>query len=121
MAPRDLDTVEMSSISQMHGIYFTPSPIFVFCIHYGVKNFSTRIDDDLSAAVALYAIHLRTTKAEAGALAMRAGIPTWVMSVPPTEARAMALAEEQDRFDDNIEAVTKELFEDPKTGEEANG
>ena len=77
-----------------------------------MKNFSTRIDDDLSAAVALYAIHLRTTKAEAGALAMRAGIPTWVTSVPPSEARAMALAEEQDRIEDNLEAVTSALFED---------
>lgn len=53
------------------------------------KQFNTRIDESLDLKLRLYAAHLSTTKAEAGARAMAQGIPTWVMAVPPSVARAM--------------------------------
>lgn len=66
------------------------------------KQFNTRIDESLDLKLRLYAAHLLTTKAEAGARAMSQGIPTWVMAVPPSVARAMAssgneLAEAEDQ------------------------
>ena len=53
------------------------------------KQFNTRIDESLALKIRIYSAHLGCTQAEAGARAMAQGIPTWVMAVPPSVARAM--------------------------------
>ncbi|MEN9674449.1 MAG: hypothetical protein RIS76_345 [Verrucomicrobiota bacterium] len=67
-----------------------------------MKNFNTRIDQALNIRLSLYAIHLRSTKAEAGAKAMAQGIPAWVTAVPPSVAKEMASSRNEPREPDEV-------------------
>lgn len=73
------------------------------------KRFTCEINPALDIRLSVWAAHLQTTKADAGARAMAQGIPDWVMAVPPSEARRMATsgndatnAEEQAANDDYL-------------------
>ena len=78
------------------------------------KQFNTRIDDNLDIRLRLYAAHLSCTKAEAGARAMSQGIPSWVMAVPPSVARAMGSENELAGSEDQVanDDYLAQAFED---------
>ena len=78
-----------------------------------MKNFSTRISRDLDLTLTLYAIHLQCTKGEAGARAMRDGVPSWVMALSPSEAMAMAHASRDDRLDANTGVLSQRFAVPP--------
>lgn len=78
-----------------------------------MKNFSTRISPDLDLTLTLYAIHLRCTKGEAGARAMKDGVPSWVMALSPSEAMAMDHANRADRLDATTEVLSQAFAPPP--------